>query len=290
MDEQKSQANLLYSAPEQNPKPDKKYNSAFKQNRSGILAGKPPGPKEIVEAVEMNRAMALMALDEDIKKIKKEKAIKEACKKGCDACCYTLVPITFGEDAVALAESIRNGSFNAAFSAAGILDSAYRDAGIYELWEKGRLTEAANKAYELKMSCPFLNHEDSTCMIYKKRPIVCFSRLAPKITKGHGKGTAGRPACKENLRESKGLFKHCIPTRSITGVSDLEIREEKTRAAFRPLPMLVYRTAMKIAQLSDSEKLSALGDEEQATQKPEDTSGAPTVAVDGENSPAEDQV
>jgi len=244
----------------------KMQKSVFKEKGgSDVLKIRPRDPQEFIANIDAARAKAYLAVQEDLEGLKKlkvngkKKAYKTACKEKCCLCCYTLVPITYGEEALLIAQSIQQGDYAATVSMVDMLDAAYEEAGVYELWDKGKLKEAAQKAFELKMACPFLDKSTKLCTTYSNRPICCFARLAIRQTKGLGKNTSGAATCKENIRLSKGLVIHTMATRVLRGAADLETRNDETKKIFMPLPQLVNRTIEKLTPLNETEKLAALG-------------------------------
>jgi Fe-S-cluster containining protein len=138
----------------------------------------PAGPTRLVQLLPLANAlsdavtnMAEQALEKQGEKI--------SCKKGCAACCRSMVPISqvearrFHELVANLPEPRRSqvlagfGEALRRLAAAGLLD---------KLRAREQWTEAENKKIQVQyflqgIACPFL--EDECCTIYRDRPASC---------------------------------------------------------------------------------------------------------------------
>ena len=101
------------------------------------------------------------------------------CRKGCDWCCYQLVPVT-GIEARwlgALVESLPNAhraivQTRFAAAASQLAEAGLRDQ-VTAAWslERAQSCRLAARYFRLWIACPFL--EDHQCSIYSERPLAC---------------------------------------------------------------------------------------------------------------------
>jgi Fe-S-cluster containining protein len=138
----------------------------------------PVGPTRLVELLPLAHGLADAVTGMAEKAVEKQ-GQKITCKKGCGACCRSLVPISAAE-ARSLRELVeklpepRRSHVLARFAeAVGRLDQA----GLLEkLRARERWTNSERKRIETdyflhKIACPFL--EDEACSIYAERPATC---------------------------------------------------------------------------------------------------------------------
>jgi Fe-S-cluster containining protein len=145
------------------------------------------GPVALVDLVPIARELTtrLVALvDEDAR----ARGEPPTCRKGCDACCHHLIPISPVEAlwlarVVAKLPAARRDAVRARFASAvramqdaGLVD---RDAGpeariaLRSAAEPGRAAweDVSRRHFDARIPCPFL--EDGACGIYADRPMVC---------------------------------------------------------------------------------------------------------------------
>jgi Fe-S-cluster containining protein len=101
------------------------------------------------------------------------------CRKGCDWCCYQLVPVT-GIEARwlgALVESLPTARRAIVQTRFAVATSQLAEAGLCDQvtvalsLERAQSHRLAARYFRLRIACPFL--EDHQCSIYSERPLAC---------------------------------------------------------------------------------------------------------------------
>lgn len=146
--------------------------------KSVVVVEVPAGPCHPIDLLP-----AFRAIDDVLVTAARQAALAAGrpvtCRKGCDWCCYQLVPVT-GIEARrlgALIESLpdaRRAIVQARFAAAA---SRLTGAGLCDqvtsAWSLDRAQNCrlATRYLCLRIACPFL--EDHQCTIYSERPLAC---------------------------------------------------------------------------------------------------------------------
>jgi Fe-S-cluster containining protein len=149
------------------------------------------------------------------------------CRKGCEACCNYLVPLSIPEafnlreTVLALPEGRRNAIFNSFLnSAKSILQKEKEDLPSMELSQLSRWYSQMN------LTCPFLS--DNACGIYNNRPVACREHLV----------TGTNLFC--NPAQEKDFHKIDLPVSILECLGKLsaELKNTDVEAIIMPLALL----------------------------------------------------
>ncbi len=140
--------------------------------------GVPAGPTRLIQLLPLANALA-DAMTRMAEQAVEKQGEKISCRKGCAACCRTMVPVSeveahrFRELVDALPEPRRSQVFARFVEALRRLDEIGLVArlGNREQWTAAEYKEIEMEYFSQGIACPFL--EDESCSIYADRPASC---------------------------------------------------------------------------------------------------------------------
>jgi len=231
--------------------------------RTTIVA--PAGPRRLRQLLPLANALA-DAVTGMAEEVLEKRGEKISCKKGCAACCRSMVPISevearrIRELVEALPEPQRSQTLARFGEALRRLDEAGLEGQLRsrEQWSDLDNTRFQVEYFRQGIACPFL--EDETCTIYRDRPASCREFLV----------TSPPEKCAEPTNEEVRIVKLPFRTMSAlarfdTGPADERIRwvplvlalewasEHPDTSAPRPGPELTRELFQHLAEQGDGE-------------------------------------
>ncbi len=195
----------------------------------------PAGPRRLIRLLPLANALADRVTGMAEQALEK-KGEKISCKKGCAACCRTMVPISevearrLHELIDALPEALRLQVLARFAEALRRLDEAGLLAKLRarEQWSDRDNTRIQTEYFLQGIACPFLEHE--ACAIYRDRPASCREFMV----------TSPPEKCAEPTNEEVRMVK--LPFHVMSALARFDARPEDERLRWVPLVLALEWT------------------------------------------------